>query len=131
MNNSKTYTIQNGTSVDGLISRLCAFLSNSNMETMTNENQDRSCVAIQARIRGGKFKKLVGLDKTVTIRLNQVGDNLNVEVGGAKWGDKAIVMTTSMFVLWPLAVTSGIGIYKQNRLLNRIWEQIDFYMTTE
>ena len=128
MNNTRTYTLRNGVTANDLIIRLCNFLDCSNMETQTAANQDGSCIVLQARTHGGTLKQLVGMDKAVTIRLNQVGDSLNVEVGEAKWGDKAIVMTVSMFVLWPLTVTSGIGIIAQKQLINRIWNQIDFFM---
>ena len=32
-----------------------------------------------------------------------------MEIGAGKWIDKAAVGTVSMLVLWPLAVTAGIG----------------------
>ena len=128
MNCTRTYTLKNGATAKDLTNCLYTFLSASGMETNTISNQDGSCIVLQARTSGGSLKQIVGMDKTVTIRLNQVGNTLNVEVGEAKWGDKAAVMTVSMFVLWPLAVTSGVGIYAQKQLISRIWNQIDFFM---
>lgn len=37
-------------------------------------------------------------------------------------------MTISMFVLWPLTVTSGVGIYKQKKLISELTEEMDTYM---
>ena len=128
MNCSRTYTLKEGFSTNDLANRLTSFLAASGMETNINCNQDRSCIVLQARASGGSFKQLFGMDKAVTIRLNRVGDNLNVEVGEAKWGDKAAVMTLSMFVFWPLTITSGVGIYEQKQLITRIWSQIDCMM---
>ena len=37
-------------------------------------------------------------------------------------------MTVSMFVLWPLTVTSGVGIYKQKKLIDNLIAEMDSYM---
>ena len=38
-------------------------------------------------------------------------------------------MATSMFVLWPLAVSSSIGMFKQGKLPQRIDRTIQMYIT--
>ena len=81
---------------------------------------------IQARAKGGKLKQWAGLDKVVTVRLKNVNNEyVNVEIGSGKWIDKGIAMTVSMFVLWPLAVTSGYGMYKQGTLPGKIARAIE------
>ena len=126
--NTRTYSCSEKTSLPELTQRLENFLRYSNMEVRSDRNQDGSITVLQARTRGGSFKQFVGMDKAVTVRINRVGDLLNVDIGESKWGDKAAVMAVSMFILWPLAVTSGVGIYQQKNLINNLWREIDIYM---
>ena len=128
MNNTKTYITGNTVKAADLVNRLNYFFSMKNMDTTFTANQDGSIMMVQARVRGGAFKKIIGMDKAVTVRINKVGEQMNVEIGEAKWGDKAIVMTTSMFILWPLAITSGIGIAGQRKILTDTWREIDYFM---
>lgn len=89
---------------------------NEKMETQVFATADGSFV-VQARSRGGKYKQWIGLDKAITVTITDVNNTYaNVEIGSGKWADKGIAMTVSMFVLWPLAVTSSIGMYKQGAL---------------
>jgi len=86
---------------------------------------DNGTMVVQARSRGGKYKQWVGLDKAITVTVTNVNDAFaNVEIGSGKWVDKGIAMTVSMFVLWPLTVTSGIGMYKQAKLPAKINDAI-------
>jgi len=93
---------------------------NEKMETQELVNSDGSIV-VQARVRGGKYKQWIGLDKAVTVIITDVNNTYaNVEIGSGKWIDKGIVMTISMFILWPLTVTSGVGMYMQGTLPSKI-----------
>lgn len=126
--NMRTYNCSEDVNIIALTERLDSFLRYSNMEVRSDRNQDGSLTVLQARAHGGSFKQLVGMDKAVTIRINRSGNQVNVEIGESKWGDKAAVMAVSMFILWPLAVTSGVGIYQQKKLINDLWQQIDSYL---
>ena len=93
---------------------------NEGMESQSFFTADGGAV-IQARARGGAFKQFVGLDKAITVKISPISDtHISVDIGEGKWTDKGVVMTVSMFVLWPLAVTSGIGMYKQSQLPKKI-----------
>ena len=93
---------------------------NEGMESQTFATPEGGAV-IQARSRGGSFKQFVGLDKAITVKINPISEtHVSVDIGEGKWTDKGIAMTVSMFVLWPLAVTSGIGMYKQSQLPRKI-----------
>lgn len=124
-NHMYTYTLRDGKSVDELVDLVTRFLQNNKMEVQTLGHAE--CKVIQARVRKAGAKKLLGMDKAVEVRLTQEGQRLVVEMGNAKWADKAVVMAVSMFVMWPLAITSGVGIYKQNELFAEIKTVIDQY----
>lgn len=120
-----TYTLRDGKSVDEVVDLVTRFLHNNKMEVQTLGHAE--CKVIQARVRKAGAKKLLGMDKAIEVRLSQEGQRLVVEMGNAKWADKAVVMVVSMFVMWPLAITSGVGIYKQNELFAEIKTVIDQY----
>lgn len=129
-NQSYTYQLSQGRSLNGLISAVNKYLSGTeNMETQRVASENDEYTMLQARVKGGTWKQLVGLDKAVTIRfIKKSYDSVCMEIGEAKWADKGAVMTVSMFVLWPLAVTSGIGMYKQGSLPGKIKDAADSYM---
>lgn len=123
------YTLTSGKSVKGMIDVTMQYLSMvEGMETQSLPKSSENISAIQARAKGGTLKQLIGLDKALTVRFIENGNNVTVEFGEAKWGDKAVVMTVSMFIFWPLTLTSGYGIYKQKQLPGNIKKVIDNYM---
>lgn len=104
-----------------------------NMETQVYvPDPNGSTCVVQARVRGGGFKQFFGLDKAITVRFNaiQQGKIVNVEIGEAKWGDKGAALAVSWFILWPLAVTSAIGIYQQKKLPEKIVAVIQKYLNS-
>lgn len=121
-----TYPLYSGKTIDGVEEVVCRYLNFSNMQIQTMRDDEYRL--IQARTPKGGLKKLIGMDKALTIRLRQHDNQLQVELGEAKWADKAAVMMLSMFLLWPLTVTSGVGIYKQNKLMKDICATIDQYI---
>lgn len=104
------------------------YLVNSeNMETQVLESPEGATI-VQGRANGGKWKQWIGMDKAISVKLSANGGILTVEIGESKWVDKGAVMAASMFVLWPLAVTSGIGMYKQAKLPEKIFTCIRNYL---
>ena len=124
-NRMYTYTFREGQTVDEVADLVIRFLHNEKMEVQTLGHP--GCKVIQARLGRVGLKRMVGMDKAIEVRLSHEGQRLVVEMGNAKWADKAVVMAVSMFVMWPLAITSGIGIYKQNELFEQIRTVIDRY----
>lgn len=124
-----TYEVKGGRTERGLITAIEENLSLvENMETQVTTDET-GCAVLQARVRKGKWKQLIGLDKAITVRFNtKTAGEICMELGEAKWADKGTVMTVSMFVLWPLAITSGIGIYQQKKLPEKIKNVADIYM---
>ena len=115
-----TYNL-NGRNVQDIAMAVRNYLEmNERMESQSFTTAEGGAV-IQARSRGGAFKQFVGLDKAITVKINPISEtHISVDIGEGKWVDKGIAMTVSWFVLWPLAVTSGIGMYKQSQLPTKI-----------
>lgn len=74
------------------------------------------------------FKGLTGMGTAASIKLLVRGNDLEVEVFGGKWLDKAAGAAVSMVVLWPLLITSGIGVWKQNALLDDLYKEVTLFL---
>lgn len=124
------YQLTSGKSITNLIQQIEAFLrEQEKMQSQRVPCSNPDYTVLQARVNGGNVKQLIGMDKALTIRF--IGSNdgkVTIEFGEAKWVDKGAVMLLSMFVLWPLTITSGIGMYKQGRLPKKIREVINAYL---
>jgi hypothetical protein len=64
----------------------------------------------------GGWRKVVGMSSTLNVVFRHEGNAVQVEIGAGKWIDKAVVGTVSLFVLWPLTVTAGIGAWQQMKM---------------
>jgi hypothetical protein len=123
------YTLKDGKDIQGMTAAVNTFLTYAeNMETQVLTLEGGNII-IQARARSGALKQWIGMDKAITVKINKLeGSQVAVDVGSAKWGDKAGAMAVSMLVLWPLAVTSGIGMYQQSKLPDQIKNAIMTYL---
>jgi hypothetical protein len=61
---------------------------------------------------------------SLNIVFYQSGDTLTVQIGSGKWLDKAAVGTVSFFILWPLAITAGLGAWEQMKMPEKIFDYI-------
>jgi hypothetical protein len=86
-------------------------------------NTDGDGVILQIKKRGG-WRDFVGMATSLNIVFGQAAETLTVEIGAGKWIDKAAVGTVSMLVLWPLAVTAGIGAWEQMKMPDKIFAYI-------
>lgn len=123
------YQLDAGKTIGGMKDAINLFLNTQeNLLTQTIDLADGNYM-IQARADGGEWKQWVGADRALTITLKHAGDDgVEVSFQQAKWADKAGVMTFSMFVFWPLAITSGVGIYKQWKLPADIKQAVEAYL---
>jgi TIR domain len=80
-------------------------------------------VLLQIKKRGG-WREFVGMSTSLNIAFNQADDTLTVEIGAGKWIDKAVAGTVSMFVLWPLAITAGLGAWEQTKMPDKVFDYI-------
>ena len=70
------------------------------------------------------LRTLSGMKLATTVELNVNGTQLNVTLGEGQWADKLGAGAVGLFLLWPLAVTAGIGAYKQKKLPSEIFEVV-------
>lgn len=123
----KTYRISEGKSISGLTDLVYEFLKEKNkMDTQVLKLEDGN-VIIQSRTEYGNVKQFVGLDKAVTVKISNKCEAIEIQIGESKWLDKGLTLTASFFIIWPLAVTSGFGIYQQATLNNELSHVINEY----
>lgn len=79
----------------------------------------------------GVIKSLTGLGACATLKLVVKGQNLELAVVGGKWLDKAAVNLVSWVILWPLFVTSSIGMWRQKKLLDRMFLEAMSFFTVQ
>lgn len=82
---------------------------------------DDDSLLIQIKKRGS-WRDLVGMATSLNILFHHGNDTLTVEIGAGKWVDKAAVGTVSLFILWPLAITAGMGAWEQMKMPDRIFD---------
>ncbi len=70
------------------------------------------------------LRTLSGMKLATTVELTINGTQLNVTLGEGQWADKLGAGAVGLFLLWPLAVTAGIGAYKQKKLPSEIFEVV-------
>jgi hypothetical protein len=86
-------------------------------------NTNGTATLLQIKKRGS-WRDFVGMGTALNIAFSQSGDILTVEIGAGKWFDKAAVGTVSIFILWPLAVTAGLGAWEQMKMPDKIFTYI-------
>lgn len=70
------------------------------------------------------LRTLSGMKLATTVELTVNGAQLNAMVGEGQWSDKLGAGAVGLFLLWPLAITAGIGAYKQKMLPSEIFDVI-------
>ena len=126
---NRIYILPENKNIQELAHVVEGYLTNSesmNCQVLRSESGE---YIVQGRAQNGKFTQWVGLDKAITVRLIPGQNNsVIVEIGKGEWLKKSLTMATSMVVLWPLAVTSGIGMFKQGKLPQKIDRAIQMYI---
>ncbi len=81
-------------------------------------------VIIQLR-EGSDFEAVLGMQAALTVILQRNGNGVIATLGEQKWIDKAAVGFLGAIVLWPLLVTTGVGIIRQANLENQLLSTLD------
>jgi len=90
---------------------------------------DSDDILLQVKKRGS-WRDLVGMATSLNIVFHPgEDDTLTVEIGAGKWVDKAAVGTVSLLILWPLAITAGIGAWEQMNLPDKIFDYVGSRLT--
>lgn len=113
--------------LQGLIDSTREWLASEGFKCQTLQTEDGGTL-IQIEKVGG-WRKLVGMSTALNIVFHQVENMVNVEIGAGKWIDKAATGAVGLLILWPLAITTGIGAWGQMKMPNRIFEHIAEYLS--
>ena len=68
----------------------------------------RGVVVVQAR-KGGTLAAVGGTTAALNVTLTPQGDNILVDIGGAKWADKALSGVGWLILFWPMALLPAYG----------------------
>ena len=109
-----------------LISSTQSWLSGEGFTCQKLQTEDGGTL-LQIEKVGG-WRKFVGMSTALNIVFHRVENALNVEIGAGRWIDKATTGAVAYFILWPLAVTAGIGAWQQLKMPERVFEHIGKFL---
>ena len=124
------FDLPQGKTLQGAANAIQSLLESRKMNVQVVEAEEGG-VVVQARDKAGKWKQFIGMDAALGVVLRQESDNaISLEFKQAKWIDKGGVMALSLVILWPLAITSGIGMYIQGRLPGDVQVSVATYINS-
>lgn len=123
MNETRVFML-NGTQVQDIVTRLEGFFrTEKGMDAQSSQTTDG--YVMQASQPKDGWKTLTGMRLAVTVQMAAAGDQLNVSIGEGQWSDKIGAGAIGLFVAWPLAITAGMGAYKQKKLPSEVFQVIE------
>ena len=123
MNETRVFML-NGTQVQEIVTRLEGFFrTEKGMDVQSSQTTDG--YVMQASQPKDGWKTLTGMRLAVTVQMAVAGDQLNVSIGEGQWSDKIGAGAIGLFVAWPLAITAGMGAYKQKKLPSEVFQVIE------
>lgn len=123
MNETRVFML-NGTQVPDIVTRLEGFFrTEKGMDVQSSQTTDG--YVMQASQPKDGWKTLTGMRLAVTVQMAVAGDQLNVSIGEGQWSDKIGAGAIGLFVAWPLAITAGMGAYKQKKLPSEVFQVIE------
>jgi len=79
-----------------------------------------------------RLRKAIGMSTALNIVFRQVENTVNVEIGGGRWADKAVVAGIATFVtLGVLIIPASIGTWQQAKMPERIFRHIAEFLIRE
>lgn len=121
MKESRVFSL-NGNDVQQVAERVVAFLRSEKKMEVQSAPLPNGCL-IQAA-QADTLRTLSGMKLATTVELTVNGEQLNVLIGEGQWSDKLGAGAVGLFLLWPLAITAGIGAYKQKMLPEEIFDVV-------
>ena len=114
----------NDTQVQDIVTRLEGFFrTEKGMDVQSSQTTDG--YVMQASQPKDGWRTLTGMRLAVTVQMAVAGDQLNVSIGEGQWSDKIGAGAIGLFVAWPLAITAGMGAYKQKKLPFEVFQVIE------
>ena len=128
MNESRVFML-NGTDMQKIVTRLEGFFrTEKGMEVQSSETTEG--YVMQASQPKDGWKTLTGMRLAVTVQMTVMGNQLNVYIGEGQWSDKIGAGAIGLFVAWPLAITAGMGAFKQKKLPGEVFQVIETTIMT-
>lgn len=88
---------------------------------------DQNQVLVQLK-KGGDFEAILGMQAALSLSIQRTSGGVLAMIGQQRWIDKAAVGAIGIValpVLWPLAVTAGVGALRQASLANQVLNMVD------
>lgn len=124
MAESKVFALLNEITIEKIVASVEGFMrTEKSMDVQSAATTDG--YVIQGSQPKDGWKTITGTRLAITVQLIKLGEHLNVVVGEGQWSDKIGAGALGWFVAWPLAVTAGFGIYKQKKLTQEIFDNIE------
>ena len=123
MEESRVFSL-NGVSLETVVKSVETFLRDEKGMEIQSAPVEHGCV-IQATQKKDTLKMLVGMRLATTVQLVVSGENLNVMIGEGQWADKIGAGALGLFIAWPLAITAGMGAFKQKKLPDEIFRTVE------
>lgn len=123
MNESRVFML-NGTDVQKIVTRLEGFFrTEKGMEVQSSQTTEG--YVMQASQPKDGWKTLTGMRLAITVQMSVTGNQLNVSIGEEQWSDKIGAGAVGLFIAWPLAITAGMGAFKQKKLPSEVFQVIE------
>lgn len=128
MNESRVFML-NGMDMQKVVTRLEGFFrTEKGMEVQSSETTEG--YVMQASQPKDGWKTLTGMRLAVTVQMTVMENQLNVNIGEGQWSDKIGAGAIGLFVAWPLAITAGMGAFKQKKLPGEVFQVIETTIMT-
>jgi hypothetical protein len=128
----KTVVPKAARKLPGLIKHLEATFEAQNFEVQVLDILDEGVTGKIFQMKPEKrwfsdIKNLAALGIAATAKLIVHGQDLEIEVGGGKWWDKAVALGSSYWLVVPL-FTMAYGSWEQHKLLGELYQEIMEYL---
>ncbi len=87
-------------------------------------------IAVQIK-KESTGRAVLGLEQALTVRITKNDGTTKVQLGQAKWADKAGVEIIGAMVFWPLMIPATYGIYKQGTLPGKVVNVVNSYAASQ
>lgn len=117
-----------GIEVRDLAGVVSDWFQNQGFETQTLKAPGGG-LTVQAR-KPESWRSFVGLSAALNVTMTPQDENLVVQMGAARWIDKAAVGAVGVLIFWPALIPAAYGAWKQSQLPKQVFDLIEQYITT-
>lgn len=128
-NETRMFKMPQGMTVETVAQAVESYLRSS-QNLQVQGAQTGEGYVLQCRQEKDGWKTVTGMRLATTVQMTLSGDTLNVTIGAGEWSDKIGAGVAGLVLFWPLAVTAGIGAYKQKKLPDEIFRVIENCLMT-